>query len=160
MLLPFFTFHYSLFTAFKWRGVMLSAGWRALLNQISEEQKEFVTTRINEISDLPGKDGVWFNTEVLIAVGQKWCLWKFSSVQNPFNSSTDAIDSISLWERVGVRAHDSCNPRTTAVGLHKRSVSGVAPGTTLSYPGLRTCKNPVHPEPVEGYTHAGWYPQP
>ena len=47
-------------------------GWRSLLNQMSEEeQKEFEKIHREEISEVLGDDGVWFNTEVLIAVGEK-----------------------------------------------------------------------------------------
>lgn len=47
-------------------------GWRSLLNQMSEdEQKAFEVEHIKEISDVLGEKGVWFNTEVLIAVGEK-----------------------------------------------------------------------------------------
>lgn len=55
-----------------WWDVVWNAGWRSLLNQLSEEeQKDFQTEHIKEISDVLGKDGVWFNTEVLIAVAEK-----------------------------------------------------------------------------------------
>ena len=67
MVIPFFTIHFSLFTVFSW-----NAGWRTLLNQMSEdEQKEFELVHLKEIDELIGCDGVWFNTEVLIAVGEK-----------------------------------------------------------------------------------------
>ena len=36
-----------------------------------EEQMLFKDEHIKEISDVLGDDGVWFNTEVLIAVGEK-----------------------------------------------------------------------------------------
>ena len=54
------------------RGAIGSAkGWRALLNQMSEEeQKEFEEIHRKEIADVLGFNGVWFNTEVLIAVGE------------------------------------------------------------------------------------------
>jgi len=46
-------------------------GWRSLLNQMpEEEQKEFEIVHREEISELLGSDGQWFNTEVLIAVGE------------------------------------------------------------------------------------------
>jgi hypothetical protein len=35
-----------------------------------EEQKEFEIVHREEISELLGSDGQWFNTEVLIAVGE------------------------------------------------------------------------------------------
>jgi len=42
------------------------------LNQLSEEeQKVFEKVRREEIAQLLGDKGVWFNTEVLIAVGEK-----------------------------------------------------------------------------------------
>ena len=41
-------------------------------NQLSvQEQKEFKQTHLEEIEKVIGSDGVWFNTEVLIAVGNK-----------------------------------------------------------------------------------------
>ena len=36
-----------------------------------EEQKEFEKVHREEIAVVLGSDGVWFNTEVLIAVGEK-----------------------------------------------------------------------------------------
>ena len=55
-----------------WWDVVWNAGWRALLNQMPEdEQKQFEKEHIKEISDVLGNDGAWFNTEVLIAVGVK-----------------------------------------------------------------------------------------
>ena len=36
-----------------------------------EEQKDFEKVHREEITDVLGADGVWFNTEVLIAVGEK-----------------------------------------------------------------------------------------
>ena len=55
-----------------WWDVVWNAGWRALLNQMSEqEQEKFREEHLNEISEILGTDGVWFNTEVLIAVGEK-----------------------------------------------------------------------------------------
>ena len=55
-----------------WWDVVWNAGWRALLNQMSEEeQKEFEKEHMKEIEEIVGHDGVWFNTEVLIAVGDK-----------------------------------------------------------------------------------------
>ena len=55
-----------------WWDVIWNAGWRALLNQMSEEeQKEFEKVHREEIAKVLGNDGVWFNTEVLIAVGEK-----------------------------------------------------------------------------------------
>ena len=47
-------------------------GWRALLNQMTEdEQKEFEEVHREEIAYVLDENGTWFNTEVLIAVGQK-----------------------------------------------------------------------------------------
>ena len=63
-------------------------GWRSLLNQLSDEElKEFEKVHREEIANVIGSDaymdvgsratqeqlpiGVWFNTEVLIAVGMK-----------------------------------------------------------------------------------------
>jgi len=67
-----FTNNYSLLTAFSWWDVVWNAGWRSLLNQMDEEeQKEFEKMHREEIADVLGDDDVWFNTEVLIAVGVK-----------------------------------------------------------------------------------------
>jgi hypothetical protein len=55
-----------------WWDVVWNTGWRALLNQMpEEEQKKFKKEHIQEIDEVIGNDGVWFNTEVLIAVGEK-----------------------------------------------------------------------------------------
>ena len=55
-----------------WWDVVWNAGWRSLLNQMPEqEQEKFREEHINEISKILGTDGVWFNTEVLIAIGEK-----------------------------------------------------------------------------------------
>ena len=55
-----------------WWDVVWNAGWRSLLNQLSEEeQKTFEAEHIKEITNVLGNDGVWFNTEALIAVGEK-----------------------------------------------------------------------------------------
>jgi len=55
-----------------WWDVVWNAGWRSLLNQLSEEeQQQFQESHLNEIDEVIGGDGVWFNTEVLIAVGEK-----------------------------------------------------------------------------------------
>ena len=60
------------FTVLSCWDVVWNAGWRSLLNQLSEkEQKEFEEVHLKEISEVIGNDGVWFNTEVLIAVGSK-----------------------------------------------------------------------------------------
>lgn len=56
----------------QWWDVVWNAGWRSLLNQMSEEeQKDFKEEHLKEVSEVLGIDGVWFNTEVLIAVGEK-----------------------------------------------------------------------------------------
>ncbi|MCG6937917.1 MAG: class I SAM-dependent methyltransferase [Gammaproteobacteria bacterium] len=56
-----------------WWDVVWNAGWRSLLNQLSvDEQELFKDEHIKEIADVLGNDGVWFNTEVLIAVGEKF----------------------------------------------------------------------------------------
>jgi ubiquinone/menaquinone biosynthesis C-methylase UbiE len=55
-----------------WWDVVWNAGWRSLFNQLSEEeQKEFEKVHREEIAEVLGDDGVWFNTEVLIAIGEK-----------------------------------------------------------------------------------------
>ncbi|RDH84982.1 MAG: hypothetical protein DIZ80_05830 [endosymbiont of Galathealinum brachiosum] len=55
-----------------WWDVVWNAGYRALLNQLTEEQKvEFKQKHMAQINQLIGKNGVWFNTEVLIAVAEK-----------------------------------------------------------------------------------------
>ena len=36
-----------------------------------EEQKVFEKEHLKEIEDVLGENGTWFNTEVLIAIGQK-----------------------------------------------------------------------------------------
>ena len=69
---PFFTFHYSFFIVFSWWDVVWNAGWRSLLNQMEEDEKKiFEKEHIKEVSDVLGNNGAWFNTEVLIAVGEK-----------------------------------------------------------------------------------------
>lgn len=56
----------------QWWGVVWNAGYRFLLNQLTEDQqKQFEIEHLKEMKDLLGSDGVWFNTEVLIAVGDK-----------------------------------------------------------------------------------------
>ena len=63
---------YQMTSAEMWWDVIWNAGWRSLINQMSdEEQKSFKQTHMNEVSDVIGEEGVWFNTEVLIAVGEK-----------------------------------------------------------------------------------------
>ena len=69
---PFYIIHFSFFIVLSWWDVVWNAGWRSLLKQLSaEEQKTFEIEHIKEISNVLGNDGVWFNTEVLIAVGEK-----------------------------------------------------------------------------------------
>ena len=55
-----------------WWDVVWNAGWRSLLNQMSEqEQKAFEQHHRKQVADIVGDEGEWFNTEVLIAIGQK-----------------------------------------------------------------------------------------
>ncbi len=55
-----------------WWDVVWNAGWRTFLNQLSEtEQKDFKEAHLKEIAEVLGESGVWFNTEVFIAVGEK-----------------------------------------------------------------------------------------
>lgn len=55
-----------------WWDVVWNAGWRTFLNQMSEDEQEvFKAEHLQEISSVLGADGVWFNTEVLIAIGEK-----------------------------------------------------------------------------------------
>ena len=55
-----------------WWDVVWNAGWRTFLNQMTEdEQMTFKEYHLKEISEIIGDDGVWFNTEILIAVGEK-----------------------------------------------------------------------------------------
>ena len=47
--------------------VVWNAGWRSLLNQMTEEeQKVFEKEHLEEIAEVVGNDGVWFNTEVYL----------------------------------------------------------------------------------------------
>ena len=63
---------YQMTSAQQWWDVVWNAGWRSLLNQMSpQEQKEFKVTHLEEIEKVIGENGIWFNTEVLIAVGNK-----------------------------------------------------------------------------------------
>ncbi len=63
---------YNMTTAQMWWDVVWNAGWRSLLNQLSEqEQKEFKEAHMEEAAQHIGSDGIWFNTEVLIATGEK-----------------------------------------------------------------------------------------
>jgi ubiquinone/menaquinone biosynthesis C-methylase UbiE len=55
-----------------WWDVVWNAGWRSLLNQMSEdEQAAFEQSHKEAVAATLGDEGVWFNTEVLIAVGEK-----------------------------------------------------------------------------------------
>lgn len=61
---------YQMTSAEMWWDVVWNAGWRSLLNMMPEdEQQHFKSRHMHEIKTLVGKHGVWFNTEVLIAVG-------------------------------------------------------------------------------------------
>jgi len=63
---------YNMTSAQMWWNVVWNAGWRSLLNQLSiDEQKDFKEVHMEEIAQLIGDEGVWFNTEVLIAIGEK-----------------------------------------------------------------------------------------
>ena len=55
-----------------WWDVVWNAGYRSLLNQLTDEQQaEFKEKHMADIDKLVGDEGVWFNAEVLIAVGEK-----------------------------------------------------------------------------------------
>ena len=61
-----------IFIVLSWWVVVWNAGWRSLLNPLNEdEQKVFEQEHIKEISNVLGEKGVWFNTEVLVAVGER-----------------------------------------------------------------------------------------
>lgn len=63
---------YQMTSEQQWWDVVWNAGWRSLLNQMSpEEQDEFEQYHRQEIKAAIGDEGIWFNTEVLIAVGSK-----------------------------------------------------------------------------------------
>ena len=63
---------YQMTSAQMWWDVVWNAGWRSLLNQLSEEEQvEFKDQHMQEITEIIGNDGVWFNTEVLIAIAEK-----------------------------------------------------------------------------------------
>lgn len=65
-------FGYQMTDAQMWWDVVWNAGYRSLLNQLTDQQQiEFKEKHITEINQLLGEDGVWFNTEVLIAVAEK-----------------------------------------------------------------------------------------
>jgi len=55
-----------------WWDVVWNAGWRTFLNQLTaDELKDFKERHLKAIAEVLGEDGVWFNTEVLIAVAEK-----------------------------------------------------------------------------------------
>ncbi|MCK4706084.1 MAG: methyltransferase type 11, partial [Gammaproteobacteria bacterium] len=63
---------YQMTDAQMWWDVVWNAGWRGLLNQLSgEEQKQFELEHREEISELLGEEGVWFDTGVLVGVGER-----------------------------------------------------------------------------------------
>jgi len=63
---------YRMTSAQMWWDIVWNAGWRNLLNQMTEEeQKDFEKAHMQEIAEVVGDEGVWFNTEVLIAIGEK-----------------------------------------------------------------------------------------
>jgi hypothetical protein len=63
---------YRMTSAQMWWDIVWNAGWRSLLSQMTEEeQKIFEKEHMEEIAGVIGNDGVWFNTEVLIAIGEK-----------------------------------------------------------------------------------------
>lgn len=62
---------YQMTDAQMWWDVVWNAGYRSLLNQLTEKQQiAFKEKHMSEIAELVA-DGFWFNTEVLIAVGEK-----------------------------------------------------------------------------------------
>ncbi len=63
---------YHMTSADMWWDVVWNAGWRSLLNMMTKsELEQFKSAHLAEISKLIGSKGVWFNTEVLIAIGTK-----------------------------------------------------------------------------------------
>ena len=61
---------YQMTDAQMWWDVVWNAGYRSLLNQLSEEeQKLFEKEHRVEIAELLGEEGVWFGTGVLVGVG-------------------------------------------------------------------------------------------
>ncbi len=63
---------YHMTDAQMWWDVVWNAGYRALLNQLTAEQQvEFKQRHMADITELLGDDGIWFNTEVLIAIARK-----------------------------------------------------------------------------------------
>ena len=62
---------YQMTSAQMWWDVVWNAGYRSLLNQLTDQQQvTFKEKHMKEISELVG-DGIWFNTEVMIAIGVK-----------------------------------------------------------------------------------------
>ena len=62
---------YQMTSAQMWWDVVWNTGYRSLLNQLTDQQQvTFKEEHMKEISELVG-DGIWFNTEVMIAVGVK-----------------------------------------------------------------------------------------
>ena len=56
----------------QWWDVVWNAGYRGLLNQLTEEQQEqFKHQHFNEITELLKDAKVWMETEVILAIGQK-----------------------------------------------------------------------------------------
>lgn len=63
---------YQMTSADMWWDVLWNAGWRSLLNQFTgPELKEFKAMHLANIAKIIGDDGLWFNTEVLIAIAEK-----------------------------------------------------------------------------------------
>jgi len=63
---------YQMTDAQMWWDVVWNAGYRSLLNQLTEEQQiAFKEKHMADIKQMLGDEGVWFNTEVLIAVAEK-----------------------------------------------------------------------------------------
>jgi len=63
---------YQMTSSQMWWDVVWNAGWRSLLNQMDdEEMAQFKQVHMQEIEQVIGDEGVWFNTEVLIAIGEK-----------------------------------------------------------------------------------------
>jgi len=63
---------YQMNDAKMWWDVVWNTGYRALLNQLTADQQiEFKEKHMAEIAELIGDVGVWFNTEVLIAIAEK-----------------------------------------------------------------------------------------
>jgi len=56
-----------------WWDVVWNAGWRIFLGQMAPPEVEtFRVEHFRRIADVLGADGVWFNTEVLIAIADKY----------------------------------------------------------------------------------------